>query len=99
MKSFWSKFKRNQRGMAAVIIGLVVTFVTVGVVLPVGLMITGEMDTTTDAMDLGATGNTTRDNLFANIYTGFDLSNILPIIIAASVIISAVVGIMYVRSR
>lgn len=97
--SFLSKLKINKRAMSGVIIALVVTLVTIGIVLPVGLMITGEMDSTTDALDLGATGNTTRDNLFSNIYTGYDLSNILPLIVAASVVIAAVVGIAYVKSR
>lgn len=96
---FLSRLRRNKKGIAAAVIGLVVGFVTIGVALSVGLMIIGNLDTTTDAMNLGTTGNTTRDTLFSNIYSGFDLTVILPIIAAAALIIAAVVGIMYVKSR
>jgi len=97
--NFLKKFRQNKRGIAAAVIGLVVGFVTIGVALSVGLMIIGNLDTTTDAMNLGTTGNTTRDSLFSNIYTGFDLTVILPIVVAASLIIAAVVGILYVKSQ
>lgn len=93
------KFKHDRRGIAGAVIGLVVGFVVIGVALSVGLMIIGKLDTSTDAMDLGSTGNTTRDTLFENIYVGFDLTVILPIVAAASLIIAAVVGIMYLKSR
>lgn len=97
--NFLQKFRRNKSGMTGIVIGLVITLVTIGIVLPIGLMVVGQMDTTTDAMDLGATGNETRDALFTNIYVGFDLSNILPLVVAASVIIAAVVGIAYFKQR
>ena len=93
------KLLKDRHGMAAGIVALVVSFVVIGVALSVGLMIIGTLDTTTDAMDLGSTGNTTRDTLFTNIYTGFDLTVILPIVAAASLIIAAVIGIMYLKSR
>lgn len=74
------KLKRDRSGITTGVISLIVGFVVIAVGLSVGLMVIGSLDTTTDAMDLGATGNTTRDTLFSNIYTGFDLTVILPIV-------------------
>jgi hypothetical protein len=97
IQKFFSKLRHERHGIAAGVIALVVGFVVIGVGLSVGLMIIGKLDTTTDAMNLGTTGNSTRDTLFSNIYTGFDLTVILPIVAAATLIIAAVLGIMYFK--
>jgi len=74
------------------VLGLVITLISLGVVLVVGIMVIYNLDTTTDAMNLGTTGNTTRDALFANIDTAMNLSIIVPIIAGAGLLIGVVIA-------
>jgi hypothetical protein len=87
---FFNKLRDNRKASIAVVIALVVGLISVAIILPVGLFITSSLKTTVDAMDLGAAGNTTRTNLFANIYAAYNLSVIIPIIAAAGLIIGAI---------
>ena len=74
------------------VLGLVITLISLGVVLVVGIMVIYNLDTTTDAMNLGTTGNTTRDALFTNIDTAMNLSIIVPIIAGAGLLIGVVIA-------
>jgi len=85
------RFFKDHRGDAGAL-ALVITLIMLAVVLVVGIMVVGKLDTVTAAMDLGATGNTTRDTLFSNIYTALDLSVIVPIVAGAGLIIGVVVA-------
>ena len=74
------------------VLGLVITLISLAVVLVVGIMVIYNLDSTTDAMNLGASGNTTRDALFTNIDTAMNLSIIVPIIAGAGLLIGVVVA-------
>ena len=76
----------------ASVLGLVITLISLAVVLVVGIMVIYNLDSTTDAMNLGVSGNETRDALFANIDTAMNLSIIVPIIAGAGLLIGVVVA-------
>ena len=77
--------------MDASTLGLVVMLVTLAVILPIGLIVVGNLNTTVSAMDLGSQGNSTRTSLFNNIYSAFNLAVIIPIVAAAGAIIGIVI--------
>lgn len=81
----------NRKGSIA----LVTLLITIVIVLIVGLLVVGQLKTTADNMDFGTTGNTTRDTLFANTYSAFNLAVIIPIVAGAGAIIGTVF--MYFR--
>jgi len=80
----------DKKALTGPVLALVIGLVVIAILLPIGLIIVGNLKTTMDAMDLGATGNTTRTSLFSNIYSAFNLAVIVPIIAAAGIIISVV---------
>jgi len=71
-------------------LGLVTMLIALCVVVIVGLVVTGNLYTVANNMDLGSSGNNTRTSLFNNIYSSFDLVVIIPIIAAAAAIIGVV---------
>ena len=77
--------------MDASTLGLVVMLVTLAVILPIGLIVVGNLNTTVSNMDLGSQGNSTRTSLFNNIYSAFNLAVIIPIVAAAGAIIGIVI--------
>ena len=81
------KFKRDKKGSA---LALVVMMVSLVIIIIVGLLVVGQLSTTADTMDLGASGNATRTTLFANTYAGFNLAVIIPIVAAAGAILGTV---------
>ena len=85
------KILTDKRGLTGPVMALVIGLVVIGILLPVGLLIVGNLSSTVTAMDLGTSGNATRTTLFSNIYAAFNLAVIVPIIAAAGIII-AVVG-------
>jgi len=93
------KILTDKRGLTGPVLALVIGMVVIGILLPVGLIIVGNLKSTVDAMDLGATGNTTRTTLFSNIYAAFNLAVIVPIIAAAGIIISVVGAYFAFRSK
>jgi hypothetical protein len=90
------KFKRslraNKRGITPMIIALVVTLAAIAVIIPVGLILTSQLASVANTFNLGTSGNSTRTNLFNNIYSAFNLSVVVPIIAAAGLIIAIIVG-------
>jgi hypothetical protein len=93
------KFLRDKRGNIGMAIYLVAALVGIALLLPIGMWITGTTFTVINAIDLGSTGNAARSTLESNIWSSFNLATILPIIMIASVLISAVAGIVVVRGR
>jgi Flp pilus assembly pilin Flp len=86
------RFHKNRKGITALVIALVVSLVALGILIPVGLLVTSNIKTTVDSMDLGTQGNATRLTLFTNIFQGYNLAAIIPIIAAAGIIISVIIG-------
>jgi len=84
------KLKRDERAVTGIVVVLVVGLITIGIILPVGLMVTGSLYTTISDLNLGTSGNATRTTLFNNIYAAYNLSVIVPIISAAGLIIGVI---------
>lgn len=78
------------------ILGMPRTFVAMGVMFVVGLVVIGQLSTVANSYDLGTDGNSTRTTLFANIYRGFDLGTLAPIVVAA---VAIMIVISYLRGR
>jgi Flp pilus assembly pilin Flp len=95
----FSKFRKDKRGMFALVLGLVITLVALGVVLGVGLLINNQIQTTVEALDLGEAGNATRTSLYANINQAFSLSAIVPIVAGAALVIGAIIAGFAVKNR
>lgn len=99
LKRLLRKFLESRTGVAGVVLALIVTLVALGVIIPIGLLVTANIQTTVNAMDLGTAGNATRTTLFNNIFQAYDLSAITPIIAGAALIISIIiVGFSFRRS-
>ena len=88
----FKKLMRNKKGMTGIVIALVVTLVALGVILPVGMLVTANIYDTVSDLNLGTSGNTTRTTLFTNIWSAYSLSAIIPIVGAAGIIISVIIA-------
>jgi len=80
-------------------LAFVVMLITLAVILPIGLIVVGNLNTTVSAMDLGTQGNQTRTSLFNNIYSAFNLAVIIPIVAAAGAIIGIVIYYLSPRTQ
>lgn len=85
--------------MFALVLGLVITLVALGVVLGVGLLVNYNIQSTVEALDLGEVGNATRTSLYTNINQAFSLSAIVPIVAGAALVIGAIVAGFAIKSR
>jgi len=74
-----------------VAVAVIATLVTLAIILPIGLMVVGNLNTIIGSYDLGSQGNQTRTSLFNNIYSAFNLAAIIPIVAAAGAIIGIVI--------
>ena len=71
-------------------VALVTMLITLAIIIVVGLIVTGNLYTVANNMDLGTQGNNTRTSLFNNIYSAFNLAVIIPIVAAAGAIMGVV---------
>jgi len=90
----------NKRGMAGPVIGLVVGMVVVVIAVIVGLILIGQFSTISAATNYGsATANATAAAIFTNVYSAFNLMVIIPIIMAAGLVISVISVYFFVGSK
>jgi hypothetical protein len=71
-------------------IGEVIGLLALVIVVLIGLIVSAQLQTVADAMDLGTQGNATRTTLFNNTFTGLNLASV-GIIVAAAIGILAMV--------
>lgn len=81
---------KNRKYIAIAMLPVVVALISVAIIIPVGLIVTGSLSSVANSFALGTRGNTTRTNLFNNIYSAFDLTVIVPIVIGAVAVVSAI---------
>jgi len=101
------KFLKNRRAITGSVFMLVVSLITIAVVLPVSVLTISKFASaipnvgvlSSPGWGLGVTANTTSASVFTNMFAGFNLFSISPIVIAASLIISIVVGAFVMRRR
>jgi len=78
--------------VVGIILAMAIGFVALGIILPTGLWTTASIQSIVSNWDLGATGNSTRTSLFNNIFQGFNLAAISPIVMAAGFIITLIIA-------
>lgn len=88
------KLLESKRGNMA----LVVMLITLAIIIIVGLVVVGQLSSTANTFNLGASGNATRTTLFNNVYSAFNLAVIIPIVAAAGAIVGVVMFYFRVRS-
>ena len=76
-------------------VALVTMLITLAIIIVVVLIVTGNLYSTANSMDLGTQGNSTRTTLFNNIYSAFNLAVIIPIVAAAG----AIMGVIFTYFR
>ena len=82
-----------------VAVAVIATLVTLAIILPIGLMVVGNLNNVIASYDLGSQGNQTRTSLFNNIYSAFNLAVIIPIVAAAGAIIGIVIYYLSPRTQ
>ena len=89
------KLLRNNRGVAAMVIALVIGLVTISVCLAVGLMLQDNLGTALNVITAKSGSTTKAENItydvFQNVYSAYSLSSIVPLIAAAGLIITIIV--------
>jgi len=95
--NFLNKFKENKKGITALVIGMVVVLVACAVLVPIGLLVTSNLQASMPALEGSA--NSTAYSVYNNVYSAFSLSAIVPIVAAAGVIISIIVGVFAFRKQ
>ena len=79
-------------------IALVVLLITVSILIPLGILITTKIkDAIPNITDTEA--NQSAEDVFSNTWTAFSLSALVPIVAAAGLIISIIVGAFAFRLR
>jgi len=95
--NFLKKLRENQKGITGLVIGLVVILIACSVLIPIGVLITSNLQTAMPA--LTGSANSTAYAVYNNVYSAFSLSAVVPIIGAAGVIISIIVGVFAYRQQ
>lgn len=92
------KFSRDRKGMSALVIGGVIAMVVTGILLMIGVTINSSVH---DAMpEQTGVANTTIESITTSVYGGYQLGTVIPTVLAASIIISAIVGgFMYFNAK
>ena len=92
------KLLKNKDGIVNIIVGAVLAIVVAGILLMIGVEINASIYNAMPAVTGEA--NTTIGNVNNAIYGGYQLATVLPVVLAASAIIIAILaGFAYSRSR
>lgn len=89
------KFASNNKAITGLVIGMVVVLVACAVLIPIGLLVSSNLQTSMPA--LTGSANSTAYSVYNNVYSAFSLSAVVPIVAAAGVIISIIVGVFALR--
>jgi len=87
------KLLKNRKGVTGMVIALVVSLVAIGIIIPIGLLVTSTLQTSiTEGMNTTSAAYNVTEDVFANIWTAFSLSALVPIIAVAGLLIAIIVG-------
>jgi hypothetical protein len=89
--NFAKKLRDNRKGITGLVIGMVVVLIACAILVPIGLLVTANLQSAMPA--LTGSANTTAYAVYNNVYSAFSLSAVVPIVAAAGVIISIIVGV------
>ncbi len=90
-----NKLREHRKGITGLVIGMVVVLIACAVLIPVGVLVTANLQTAMPA--LTGSANTTAYAVYNNVYSAFQLSAVVPIVASAGVIISIIVGVFAFR--
>ena len=97
------KLLRDKRAVTGMVLALVVALVTISILIPIGLLVTTNIGTSMEVVSAKSASTTTAQNVtydvFANVYTAFSLSALVPIIAVAGLLIAIIIGAFAMRSR
>lgn len=95
---FLTKLRRNRKGIINIILGAIVAAIIAGILVMIAAEINVNVYNSMPAVTGAA--NTTIGNMYTATFGGLQLMTVLPVVLAASAIIAAVVGgFMYFRGR
>jgi uncharacterized PurR-regulated membrane protein YhhQ (DUF165 family) len=89
--NFLKFIRENRKGITGLVIGMVTVLIACAILVPIGLLVTANLQTSMPA--LTGSANTTAYSVYNNVYSAFSLSAVVPIVAAAGVIISIIVGV------
>jgi len=97
------KLLRDKRAVTGMVLALVVALVTISILIPIGLLVTTNIGDSMEVVAAKSASTTTAENVtydvFANVYTAFSLSALVPIIAVAGLLIAIIIGAFAMRSR
>lgn len=93
------KLLRNKRGVTALVLALVIALVAIAVMIPIGLLVTVNIQSALPALEAGSLAANASESVFNNVYTAFSLSALVPIVAVAGLLISIIVGAFALRGR
>jgi hypothetical protein len=93
--NFGKTLRKNRKGITGLVIGMVVVLIACAVLIPIGLLVSTNLQAAMPA--LTGSASTVALSVYNNIYSAFSLSAIVPIVAAAGVIISIIVGVFAFR--
>ena len=99
----FKKLLRDRRGIAALVIGLVVTLVATAVILAIGLMIQSNLATSMEVVTAKTNVTTKAQNItfdvFSNVYSAYSLSSVVPLVAGAALVIGIIIGAFALKQR
>ena len=84
--------RRGASGFLAILAAVPAVVLTILIIV----MVLGSLDSTMGTMDLGVKGNSTRTQIFTNVWNGMSMTPIVIIILFASVVLGAI-GLLGIR--
>ena len=93
------KLLRNKRGVTALVLALVIALVAIAVMIPIGLLVTVNIQSALPTLEAGSLAANASESVFNNVYTAFSLSALVPIVAVAGLLISIIVGAFALRGR
>ncbi len=95
----FEKLRKNKRGITALILGAVIAIIMVTIIVPLGVLITYNLQTVITG--LGMTADSAADNatdqVFTTAWSAYNMSAILSIVAAAGAIITIIIGVFVAR--
>lgn len=86
----------DRRGITGLVLSLVVALVTIAILIPIGLLVVVEIGNSMSLVSSKTENTTVAENVtydvFANVYTSFSLSALVPIIAVAGLLIAIIIG-------
>lgn len=94
---------KNRKAVTGIVIALVITLVALAVIIPIGVLVATNLSSSLDVVAAKSNTTTTAQNVtydvFANIWTAFSLSALVPIIAVAGLLIAIIVSAFALRGR